>query len=60
MKSFLPLRTLALLGLVACSGAESREHSGAAGGTFNEAEIPDSAGLALDSSCRSASARSAT
>jgi hypothetical protein len=49
MKSFLPLRTLALLGLVACSGAESREHSGAAGGTFNEAEIPDSAGLALDS-----------
>jgi hypothetical protein len=50
MKSFLSLRTLALLGLVGCSGAESHERSGgASGAAFNEAELPDSAGLALES-----------
>ena len=46
MKPFLPLRTLTLLGLIGCSGAE---RSASAGGVAHEAELPDSAGLALDS-----------
>ena len=50
MKSYLPLRTLILLGFVGCSGAESAERSETAGGAVShEAGLPDSAGLALES-----------
>jgi hypothetical protein len=50
MKSFLSLCTLILLSLAGCSGAESAERPGGAGGAaFQEAQGPDSAGLALES-----------
>jgi hypothetical protein len=47
MKSYLPLCALILLGLVGCSGAERSESAG--GAASAEAQISDSAGLALDS-----------
>jgi hypothetical protein len=49
MKSFLPLCTVTLIGLVGCSGAESHERSGGASGAASHDGIPDSAGLALES-----------
>ena len=50
MKSFLSLCTLTLLGLAGCSGAESAERTERAGAVAaDEAGIPDSAGLALES-----------
>ena len=47
MKSFLSLCALAAIGLAGCSGAESAERTERAGAAA-EAEIADSAGLALD------------
>jgi hypothetical protein len=49
MTSFLSLRTLALLGLAGCSGTESVERSGGTTAAMDEAGIPDSAGLTLES-----------
>ena len=50
MKSFLPLRTLILLGLAGCSGADSAERLEVAGGAAgHEAGLPDSVRVALES-----------